>query len=342
MAGMKPPTVDVHQHLWGPELVAALRRRARPPRLDRWTLHLTNEPPSELDPAQHDPAARLELEPEDRTVIGLSLSAPLGLEYLPPAEAEPLLQAWHADCAQLPAPYRPWASVGLVEPDLVAAKRLLGEDVLGLQVPANALATPAALERLAPLLAVCEEADRPLLVHPGPAGAAGPTAAQGQPGMLGPAGAPGPAGALDGRSSGGARDAATAGDLPAWWVPVVDYPAQLQAAWWSWHVAGRALLPRLRVCFVAGAGLAPVHHERLAARGGGVRRIDPDVFVEISSYGRQGVDALVRALGIDVVVLGSDRPWAAPPNLGALGLGEAGVRAVTSTNPTRLLEGGRP
>ena len=46
--------------------------------------------------------------------------------------------------------------------------------------------------------------------------------------------------------------------------------AQLQAAWWAWHAfGGRAEFPRLRLCFAAAAGLAPVHHERLTARGGG-------------------------------------------------------------------------
>ena len=42
--GAPPPaaavTTDVHQHLWPPAFLAALRRRPRPPRLDDWTLHL--------------------------------------------------------------------------------------------------------------------------------------------------------------------------------------------------------------------------------------------------------------------------------------------------------------
>ena len=32
-------SVDVHQHLWTPSLVAALRARREPPFLDGWTLH---------------------------------------------------------------------------------------------------------------------------------------------------------------------------------------------------------------------------------------------------------------------------------------------------------------
>ena len=40
--------IDIHQHLWPPELIDALRRRARPPRLngagDRPLLELEREP----------------------------------------------------------------------------------------------------------------------------------------------------------------------------------------------------------------------------------------------------------------------------------------------------------
>ena len=120
-------------------------------------------------------------------------------------------------------------------------------------------------------------AGRPLLVHPGPAGTAD---------------APG---------------------RPVWWAPVVPYVAQLHAAWWAWADGGRARFPRLPVCFVALAGLGPLHGERQRARGGDGRAIDPLTFVETSSYGTQAVDAVVRVLGIDVVCHGSDRPYAAPP-----------------------------
>lgn len=308
--------VDIHQHLWPEGLVEALRRRTSPPRLDGWTLHLTGERPSDLDPAEHDVARRLAAESADRQLIGVSLSAPLGIEHLPPDEAAPLLDAWHSGAAALPHPFRPWVSASVVEPDLARTKDLLAGDILGLQVPASALTTPAALERLAPLLAVCEDANRPVLVHPGPARS--PDDLTGQP-----------------------RQADEPSGTPPWWAAVVDYTAQLHAAWWAWHVAGRSLLPRLRICFVAGAGLAPLQHGRLAARGGAISRIDPDVFVETSSHGRQAVDALARALGIDVIVLGSDRPWAEPFDP-VPGLGAAAARAITCTNPIRLLKGGSP
>ena len=123
--------------------------------------------------------------------------------------------------------------------------------------------------------------------------------------------------------------------VPAWWAPVVGYVAQLHAAWWAWHAAGgRAQFPRLRLVFAAGAGLAPAppraaHRPRRRAGP-----VDPDVFVDTSSYGAQGVDALVRVLGIDTVVLGSDRPYADPlPSL----LGDAATRAIRVDNPRRVL-----
>ena len=95
---------------------------------------------------------------------------------------------------------------------------------------------------------------------------------------------------------------------PEWWAPVVDYSAQMAAAWWSWHAVGRAGLPTLRICFAAGAGLAPVHQERLRARGGQVAPVDPRTFVDLSGYGPQAFDALLRVLGIDVLDLGERPP----------------------------------
>ncbi|MEV6228810.1 amidohydrolase [Saccharopolyspora shandongensis] len=298
---MSYPVIDIHQHLWPTEFIDALRARADPPLLRGWTLHLAGEPPFEVDPADHEPSERAAREAGTAVAL-VSLSSPLGIEWLPPDESEPLLDAWHRGAAALPDPFRAWAAANVLEPDEQQVREALGSGCAGLQIPADSMRRPADVERIATLLAVCEQADRPVFVHPGPA-------------------------------------TSPAADVPGWWPPVVDYVAQLQAAWWSWHVAGRALLPRLRICFAAGAGLAPVHHERLAARGGQFDRVDPGVFVETSSYGPRGVDALVRVLGIDPVVLGSDRPYAEP---GDPGLGEAAARAIRCSNPRRLLEGGTP
>lgn len=296
--------LDVHQHLWPPEFVQALRRRTAEPMLRGWTLFTAGETPYQVAAQDHDVARRRDLDHAAARVL-VSLSSPLGIEYLPPDQAHPLLDAWHDGARGLGPPFTGWASVSHTEPDTAGLAdelkvRLLEDGLCGLQVPATALATPQALELVAPVLARCAELDRPVLVHPGPASPS--TAA-----------------------------------LPSWWPAVVDYPAQLQAAWWSWQEAGRSLLPDLRICFAAGAGLAPLHHERFAARGGRRLVVDRNAFVETSSYGRQAVDALIRALGIDVIVLGSDRPYAEPfhdPHLGA-----AAHRAIRVDNPMRLLEG---
>jgi hypothetical protein len=292
-----PRRTDVHQHLWPAALVEALRSRTRPPYLRDWTLHTRSEAPYKVDPADHDAAARAALDPD--TDILVSLSTPLGIESLEPDDAAPLLDAWHDGVALLPEPFGAWAATSELEPDLDTLKGRLTDGFAGLQISATAVRTPRHLDGIASTLQLCEALGRPVLVHPGPA-------------------KPDP-------------------DVPSWWPAVVDYPAQLQAAWWTWHTAGRSMFPDLRICFVAGAGLAPVHHERFTARGGGRFVIDPDAYVDTSSYARQGVDALTRVLGIDVIVLGSDRPYAEPADAN---LGDAARTAITVTNPLRFLEGG--
>lgn len=289
--------VDLHQHLWPAPLVELLRRRATAPHLRGWTLHTEGEAPYDVRPADHDVDLRVALDRAAGVDLAcVSLSAPLGLELLPRDEAGAALAAWHRGAAALPAHFAPWASVPAVDPDLTDLAGLLADRFVGVQLPATQVTTPAGWAARGDLLDVAARADRPVLVHPGPTSADG---------------------------------------VPGWWAPVVGYVAQLQAAWWAWHAyRGRAQHPALRVVFAAGAGLAPLQHERLAARGGEPGPVDPDVFVETSSYGAQGVDALIRVLGIDVVALGSDRPYAEP--LPAL-FGEAATRAIRSENPLRAL-----
>ena len=69
-------------------------------------------------------------------------------------------------------------------------------------------------------------------------------------------------------------------------------------------------------------------------RGGTRSAIDPDVFVDTSGLGERALEAVVRVLGIDALVLGSDRPYAEPL---AEFLGEAATCAVRVRNPNRLL-----
>src|SRR5262245_41307189 len=268
-----------------------------------WTLYVEGEPPYDVDPHAHDVDVRAAVEQDaGRVRVLLSMSTPLGIEILPAEEGRPLLDAWHEGVLALPAPFRAWASVPDRDSDPDEVTAAVKDGFVGLQIGAHLMCDPRSLDSLAPVLRRCEELDVPVLVHPGPvAGVTG---------------------------------------TPSWWPAVHQYVVQQQAAWWSWTAVGRSLLPDLRICFAAGAGLAPLQHERFVARGGGRLRVDPDVFVDTSSYGRQAVDQLTRALGIDPVVLGSDRPYAAPVDQ-AVGthLGEAATYAISVRNPRRLLEG---
>jgi len=291
--------VDCHQHLWPAALVDALRERRSYPYLRNWTLHLAGEPPYAVDPVAHDVASRRAQEvAEGRQRVLLSLSSPLGIEHLPGDEASALTSLWNA--TDLGDPFRIWAASPVTELDPGGlAKVLLEEHVVGLQLPATALADPDAIAQMGPLLVEAEHAGRPVLIHPGPA----------------PACAPG---------------------LPSWWPALVPYVSQLHQSWLAWHIAGRRQHPRLRIAFVALAGLAPLHHERLAARGGALGTLDPNVFYESSSYGTRAIDALTRVVGVDPIVHGSDRPYAQPFDPG---LGAAFRHALFTANPHHLLTG---
>lgn len=287
--------VDVHQHLWTPAFVDALRRRGTPPRLDGWTLHLAGEPAYRVLPGDHDLARRLALN-EGLELALVSLSSPLGIESLPAEDAWPIIDAYHEDALALPAPFGAWAATCLDEIDPARLAKTLDQGFAGLQLPATATGSGADLARVAPLLDVLTERDLPLFVHPGPAAE--------------------PAG-------------------PGWWPAVVPYVQQMHAAWFAFTAFGRPRHPGLRVCFALLAGLAPLHSERLINRGGGSRgRVDPETFLETSSYGPRAIDAIIRELGVDVVVNGSDQPYATAPDPA---LGDAARHAVAVVNPGRLL-----
>jgi hypothetical protein len=295
---------DVHQHLWPPALIDALRRRDDPPYLREWRLHLAGEGDHDAVVADHDIERRVEQAHDDGLDVAvISLSSALGIEALAGDDAAPLLDAYHDGARRLPAPFRAWAAAGLAEIDPGALAGRLDDGFVGLQLPATTLVDAAAYDRVAPLLDVLEQRDRPLFVHPGPV--------------------PSPAGA------------APRPPVPGWWPAIVDYVAQMHAAWYAFRLLGRPRHPRLRVCFAMLAGLAPLHSERFAARAGERGIVDERCFLEISSYGTRAVDAVVRTLGIDVLVNGSDRPYAQPvvPDLG-----EAALRALRTSNPNRLLQ----
>ncbi len=96
----------------------------------------------------------------------------------------------------------------------------------------------------------------------------------------------------------------------------------MQAAWLAFQAVGRADHPRLRVIFSMLAGLAPLHAERLSARGGPAQLApDPLLFYETSSYGAIAARALESVVGSQQILYGSDRPVLEP-------LGEGGVPAL--------------
>ena len=298
--------IDVHQHLWPEPLLAALARRRRPPRLlrhrDGWTLRIHGESDSPVDPGDHDPdrrAALLEAHGVDRALVAPSV--PLGIEALPRDEAEPLLEAYHEGVAELPVQFGAWAAVGLAEPDAGALDALLDRGFVGACVAADALADPAGLSALSPVLVLLERRGAPLLVHPGPS-----------PCTL---------------------RAAHPEGAPPWWPAMTRYVASMNAAWHAFGAVGRPAHPRLKICFAMLAGLAPLQRERLAARGGRAAG-DPRTFVDTSSYGPRAVDAVIRELGVDALVHGSDVPVVAgrEPMLG-----EAVRVALRERNPARLL-----
>jgi 6-methylsalicylate decarboxylase len=293
------PAIDVHQHLWSEGLIAALRARRTPPRMRGWTLELAGEPDYLVDPMSHDAEARAAEAAGDGVELALvSLSSPLGIETLPPEEANELLAAYHDGVLALPAPFGGWAAACLTEIDSGALARELARGFAGLQLPATALLDAAGYDRVGPLLDVLEAAGKPLLVHPGPAAAP------------------------------------QADTAPPWWPALVPYVQQMHGAWFAFRAYGRARHPGLRVCFAILAGLAPLHGERFVARAGARNPVDPGVFIEISSYGTRAVDATIRVLGIDALVNGSDRPYAEPARLE---LGGAALQAIRSANAQRLL-----
>ncbi len=302
----------MHQHLLGEALVEALERRTKPPllirRRDGWTFKVAAEPDSVLTfDATDAELRRAELGEDgiDRALVALSTA--LGIETLPPEESTALIEAHHRGIEALPPEFGGWGAVPLAgpEPDPAAVDDALDRGCVGISLPAAALADPAAVERLHPLLARLADRDAPLFVHPGPVtGAVGETCAD-------------------------------AAHLPHWWPALTDYVAQMQAAWFAFLHVGRRAHPRLRVLFAMLAGGAPLQLERYAARRG-VPAPDPDplVFYDTSSYGPRMIAAVAATVGAAQLVYGSDRPVVDPrrprldPDL---------RRALVATNPARLL-----
>ena len=275
---------DLHQHLLGEPLLEALASRTSAPLTRReeggWVLEVPGEPGHPVDPAAEDPAARadvLESDGLDRAAMGLS--GVLGVEGLPGDEAERLLAAHDEGLTALPERFARWASVSLLEPSPAAVEAQLEGGAVGLTLPAGALSTPERVERLAPLLEPLARRQRPLFVHPGPCPWEEP---------------PAPAGG-------------------EWWPALTRYVAEMNAAWHAFVSVGPEPLPPARIVFALLAGLAPLHLERLAVRGGpAARALDSRFLYEVSSYGPRSIEAVGRVVGAGQLVFGSDRPVDSP------------------------------
>jgi predicted TIM-barrel fold metal-dependent hydrolase len=152
-----------------------------------------------------------------------------------------------------------------------------------------------------PLLAELESSGGVLFVHPGPPASS-------------------PAGA------------------PAWWAAVVDYTAQMQAAYAAWLARDAIAHPRVPVVFSILAGGGPFQLERLASRGGTTGSPRPNLFVEAASYGSRALELCVEAIGVEQLLYGSDVPVIDPePTLEAVrGLGDDVAERVLSANAAAI------
>jgi hypothetical protein len=301
---------DVHQHLWPEGFVAALARRSDAPAVRRdgrgWIIRVPGEPDSPFGTVAHDPAVRaagLAASGLERAL--LCMSTPLGIEALAEDQARPLLDAWHDGVFTAGEAFGVWGALPVhgATPEDVGA--LLDRGAVGVSLPAAALASPARIAAAGPVLAALEARGAPLLLHPGPIG-------------------PPPATRDDGDA--------------AWWPALTAYVGDMSLAWHAFAGWGRAAHPSLRVCFAMLAGLAPLHAERLALRGGPAGAVtDPHLFYDTSSYGPRAIAAMAGVVGVDQLVTGSDRPVVDPPLTPPLGE-RAGV-LMSTANVHRLLHG---
>ncbi|HEY5194932.1 MAG TPA: amidohydrolase family protein [Solirubrobacteraceae bacterium] len=277
---------DIHQHLWTEPLLAALARRGELPfvRSEQGltVLFLAGERPYVIDLDGEAPPRRAELvghDGFDRALV--CLSSPLGIEALPRSAATPLIDAYLDGALALGEPFGVWAPLALEGLDADDVDRALDRGCIGISLPAGALGGVDMLARLSPVLARIQARGVPLFIHPGP-GTRLPT------------------------------QEATLGD-PLWWPALTRYVAEVHAAWFVFVTAARRLFPELRVVFAMLGGLAPLHIERLFARGG--PRIDvedPLIFYDTSSNGLQAISLMERLVGIDQLLYGSDRPVVDP------------------------------
>jgi len=277
---------DLHQHLWTAPLVEALARRSEHPFVrdeqGLTVLFLAGERPYVIDLDSEDGTHRAELARRDGLDRALvCLSSPLGIESLPRKDATELIDAYHDGALALGEPFGVWGALALDSLDPDDVDRALERGCIGISLPAGALGSIDMLARLSPVLSRVQAHDVPLFVHPGP-GTRLPT------------------------------HEATLGD-PLWWPALTRYVAEVHAAWFVFVTAARRQFPELRAVFAMLAGLAPLHTERLLARGGPAISVeDPLIFYDTSSNGPQAISLMERLVGSEQLLYGSDRPVVDP------------------------------
>ena len=159
------------------------------------------------------------------------------------------------------------------------------------------------IEGAGPLLGELESAGQLLFVHPGPPAAVSPGA-------------------------------------PSWWPAVVDYTAQMQAAYATWLARDAERYQNLPVLFAILAGGAPIQLERLRSRGVEARTaLHSNVYLDPASYGRRALELCLATYGVTQLVYGSDVPVIdSRPTLEAVrSFGEAVTDLVLRQNAGRLL-----
>src|SRR3954447_23996855 len=108
---------------------------------DGWRLRLRGEPEAPLDLGDHDPGRRAALAEADGLArVLVAPSTPLGIEALPAAEAEPVLDAYHEGAGALPEPFGAWAAVGLAAPDAAGLSRRIDHGLAGACVAGQGVA----------------------------------------------------------------------------------------------------------------------------------------------------------------------------------------------------------
>jgi predicted TIM-barrel fold metal-dependent hydrolase len=313
------PRIDIHQHLWPEPFRAALGRRGEPPRLfpedGGLRLEMAHEPACPVHPAAHDPDARIRLlDREEIDLAVVSISTPVGSEALPADEAAPLVDAYNDGVRELvdasDGRLRAFAAAVLDAPEDAARDldRRLDQGFVGLSIASDALATPAAIDRVEPLLGLLERRGRPLFVHPGPA----------------PWTVPDPA--PDG--------------LPGWWTSLGRYPGQSLRAFYTWRAVGADRHPALRVAFAIMGGGAPFLEERWSTFTGGGREIDRNVYLDTASSRRLAIELALATYGAEQVVYGTDVPVIDPDGVrtAVRSLGDGAAGLVYSDNPMRFLD----